>query len=156
MRTKPDSNVYLLRSGSASSLPLPFYSSKVPAGFPPPAEDHLGDTLDLSTLLIKHPAATFFVRVSGDSLTGLGILDDDILVVDRSLEARNNQLVVAVVDGEMTAKVLELGKKGVRLLPANPDYAPIVLADGQELNIWDLVTGLVRPNMARGNGVCAS
>src|SRR5690625_4061756 len=63
-RTKPDSNVSLLPPGGASSVPLPFYSSKVPAGFPSPAEDHLGDTLDLSTLLIKHPAATFFVRVS--------------------------------------------------------------------------------------------
>lgn len=133
-----------------SSQPLPFYTCPVPAGFPSPAEEHLGDTLDLHTLLVTRPAATFFVRVSGPSLSGIGVQDDDILVVDRSLTPRTGQVVIAVVDGELTVKVLEQGPQGIALLPANPNYSPIRLSEGQELNVWGVVTGLVRTGLAGG------
>lgn len=130
--------------------PLPLYSGRVPAGFPSPAEEHLGDTLDLQALLVARPAATFFVRVSGPSLTGIGVHDDDILVVDRSLTPRSGQIVIATVDGELTVEVLAQDPAGIRLLPANPNYSPIELSEGQELNVWGVVTGLVRTGLAGG------
>ena len=85
-----------------NSLSLPLYSSKVPAGFPSPADDHMEGKLDLNTYLVKHPTATFFVKASGDSMVGAGIHDGDILVVDRSLEPRQGQVVIAAIDGQLT------------------------------------------------------
>ncbi len=89
-------------------LPLPLYLVNVQAGFPSPAEDYLDKTLDLNTLMIAHPAATFFVRVTGDSMRNAGIFSGDILVVDRSLEASDNKIVIAVVGGEFTVKRLKI------------------------------------------------
>lgn len=129
---------------------LPLYSSRVPAGFPSPAEDHLGDTLDLHELLVERPAATFFVRVVGDSLLGIGVHDGDILVVDRSLQPTHGHIVIAVVDGEMTVKILSRRGGQVRLLAANPRYPDIVLAEGQQLEVWGVVTALVRQGLAKG------
>lgn len=133
-----------------SRLAIPFYTWRVPAGFPSPAEEHLGDTLDLNALLIKRPAATFFVRISGDSLQGAGIQDGDILVVDRSIKPRSGHVVIAIVDGDMTAKILERNSSGVRLLPANPRYPVLELKDGQELDVWGVVCGVVREGLAGG------
>lgn len=129
---------------------LPLYSSRVPAGFPSPAEDHLGDTLDLHTLLVQRPAATFFVRVSGDSLHGVGVHDGDILVVDRSLQPADGQVIIAILDGEMTVKILSRRNGRVRLLAANPRYPDFELAEGQQLEVWGVVTALVRPGLAQG------
>ena len=88
-----------------SNISLPLYSSKVPAGFPSPADDHMEGKLDLNTHLVKHPTATFFVKASGDSMLGAGIHDGDILVVDRSLEPRKGKVVIAAVDGQLTVNV---------------------------------------------------
>lgn len=129
---------------------LPLYSSRIPAGFPSPAEDHLGDTLDLHALLVQRPAATFFVRVSGESLSGVGVHDGDILVVDRSLQPSNRQIVIAILDGEMTVKILSKRQGELRLLSANPRYPDFELAEGQELDVWGVVTALVRPGLAQG------
>ena len=82
----------------SQSLELPYYDTKVQAGFPSPAEDHLEQRLDLNTLVIENPSATFFVRVAGESMRGVGITDGDILVVDRSIESWGNRVVVAVID----------------------------------------------------------
>ncbi len=87
---------------SRSLLPLPCFLESVPAGFPSPAEDHIEKTLDLNEFLVRHPQATFFVRVSGDSMAGAGIHDKDILVVDRSIEPAHGKIVIAVLDGELT------------------------------------------------------
>lgn len=86
------------------AITLPFYQTKVQAGFPSPAEDHMPDKLDLNSYLIKHPASTFFVRVAGDSMIGAGIKENDLLIVDRSIQATNNKVVIAVVNGEFTVK----------------------------------------------------
>ena len=96
-----------------NTLSLPLYSSKVPAGFPSPADDHMEGKLDLNTHLVKHPTATFFVKASGDSMIGAGIHDGDILVVDRSLEPRQSRIVIAAVDGQLTVKRLK--KKGKKI-----------------------------------------
>lgn len=130
-------------AGNPHPLPLPLYGSRVSAGFPSPADDYLEDTLDLNEHLIAHPAATFMVRVSGDSMLGAGIHPGDILVVDRSLEATDGRIVIAVLDGELTVKRLSLRGKNVRLLPENPDYAPIIVRETQDFSVWGVVTSVI-------------
>lgn len=130
-------------AGNPRPLPLPLYGSRVSAGFPSPADDYLEDTLDLNEHLITHPAATFMVRVSGDSMLGAGIHPGDILVVDRSLEATDGRIVIAVLDGELTVKRLSLQGAAVRLLPENPEYAPIIIREAQDFSVWGVVTSVI-------------
>lgn len=122
---------------------LPLYAGKVSAGFPSPADDYLEGALDLNEHLIAHPSATFFVRVSGDSMIGAGIHPDDILVVDRSLEASSGRIVVVALDGELTVKRLHIGPEGIRLLPENPAYAPIPIQEETGLHVWGVVTSVI-------------
>lgn len=128
-------------------LSIPLFIERVAAGFPSPAQDYVERTLDLNELCIKRPAATFFVRVEGDSMTGAGIFADDILVVDRSIQAEHGDIVIASLNGEMTVKELEL-KPRIRLLPRNSAYLPIEIPEGAELSIFGVVTNVVR-NMRR-------
>lgn len=128
-------------------LQLPIYSTPVPAGFPSPAEEHLGDTLDLNELLVRRPAATFYVRARGDSMVNAGILDGDILVVDRSLTPTTGRIVVAALDGDLTVKELELRGARARLLSANPKYEPIGIGEHQAFEVWGVVTGIVRTSV---------
>lgn len=111
-------------------------------GFPSPAEPYMDSPLDLNRLLVKKPAATFFVRAAGDSMLGAGIHPGDILVVDRSLEAREGDVVVACVNGEFTVKHLSL-KGGPALLPANPKYRPITFQGEAELTVFGVVTSVI-------------
>ncbi|MDD3619752.1 MAG: translesion error-prone DNA polymerase V autoproteolytic subunit [Desulfobulbaceae bacterium] len=126
-----------------SRLSRPLFLSGVSAGFPSPAEDYVDRTLDLNELLIKNPAATFFVRVAGDSMTGAGIHHDDILVVDRSLEPVSNNIVIAVYDGELTVKRLVRDKNGLRLVAENPNYPPLEITEENGCEIWGVVTSVV-------------
>ena len=105
----------------SQSVELPYYETKVQAGFPSPAEDHLEQRLDLNTLVIDNPSATFFVRVAGESMKGIGITDGDILVVDRSIESWGNRIVVAVIDSEFTIKRFTKRNGTVVLEAENPD-----------------------------------
>lgn len=130
-------------SFSAIYLPLPLYANKVAAGFPSPAQDYVENTLDLNELCIDHPAATFLVRVSGDSMRDAGILDGDILVVDRSLTAVQGNIIVASLNQEFTVK--ELCLKPVRqLLPHNKAYRPILLREQDEFEVFGVVVSVVR------------
>jgi DNA polymerase V len=123
---------------------LPLYESKVPAGFPSPADDHLEKNLDLNDFLIKHPAATFLVRVSGLSMINAGIHENDILVVDRSLQPAHGKIVIAAIDGQLTVKRLHKNPQGkFELAPENPDFQPIVIEDGNEVYIWGVVTNVI-------------
>lgn len=126
---------------SSCHFNLPLYSNRVPAGFPSPADDHLDGSLDLNELLITHPAATFFCRVSGESMVDLGILDGDIIVVDRALEAQHGDIVLAAVNGELTCKLLDTNHK--RLLSANEAFPPIELGDEADLIIEGVITASV-------------
>jgi DNA polymerase V len=121
---------------------LPLYANKVSAGFPSPADDYLECKLDLNTHLIKHPAATFFVRVSGDSMQSAGINHGDMLIVDKSIEPVDGKIVVAAIDGELTVKRLSKKSGKIYLLPANKNYNPIVIQD-QDLIIWGVVTYVI-------------
>ncbi len=122
---------------------LPLYDTKVPAGFPSPADDDLASKLDLNQYLIKHPAATFFVRVIGDSMIGAGINDGDILIVDRSIEALNGKIVIAALNGELTVKRLKINSEAQYLMPENDKYQPIPLNDNDEITIWGVVTNVI-------------
>lgn len=123
--------------------PLTLYGHKIAAGFPSPADDYVETRLDLNQLLVRNRSATFFLRVKGDSMVNAGIHDGDIIVVDRSLEAADRSVVVAVIDGELTVKRLRLCDGRAELHAENPDYAPIRPGTGQELTIWGVVTGAV-------------
>ncbi|WP_027848510.1 translesion error-prone DNA polymerase V autoproteolytic subunit [Marinospirillum minutulum] len=124
-------------------LAIPLFSDAISAGFPSPAQDYIEQTLDLNELCIKHPAATFFVRVEGDSMINAGIFPNDILVVDRSIQAVQGDIVVASLYGEFTVKELVLGAKPY-LLPHNPAYPPIDIPEGGDLEIFGVVTNVVR------------
>jgi DNA polymerase V len=122
---------------------LPLYASKVRAGFPSPADDYIEMHLDLNSHLIKHPAATFFVIASGDSMSGAGIASGDMLVVDKSLEATHGKIVIAALNGELTVKRLSRTGGKVRLLPENKHYEPIEITDEEDLVIWGVVTHVI-------------
>lgn len=125
------------------NVQLPLFSSSVAAGFPSPAEDYIEGSLDLNEHLIKHPAATFFVKVSGDSMVGAGIFDGDLLVVDRALEAKSDSIVLAVVNGEFTVKRLRKIKNKITLLPENPKHRPIEITDGMDFAVWGVVAHVI-------------
>lgn len=126
------------------SVKPPIVGSVV-AGFPSPAEQYLEPPLDLNELLVKRPAATFFVRVSGDSMRDEGIRDGDLLVVDRSLRPANGDVVIAAVDGEFTVKTFHRDREGIRLEPANPAFPTIRLKKGQNLDYFGKVTAFIHP-----------
>lgn len=120
-------------------LELPLFLERIPCGFPSPAQDYVEESLDLNRLVVKHPSATYFVRVSGDSMSGAGIGDGDLLVVDRSLKADHGDIVVAAVAGEFTVKELRT-RPSVVLMPHNPKYKPIIFHAEEELQIFGVVT----------------
>lgn len=137
------------RQSEADTYPiceLSFYLASVSAGFPSPADDYLEGFLDLNQFLIRKPAATFYVRVAGNSMSGAGILSGDVLVVDRSIDpsVAVGQIVIAILDGELTVKRLEKRQRRLLLVAANPEYPPIAIADTTDLEIWGVVIGVVR------------
>lgn len=121
-------------------LAIPVLGRNVPAGFPSPADDYLDGTIDLNQHLITNAEATFILRVSGVSMIGAGIYDGDEVIVDRSITARSGRIVVAAYNGELTIKRLLIAGADVRLHAENPDFPNIVMAEGQELMIWGVVT----------------
>jgi DNA polymerase V len=135
--------VYRCIDGEALVTKFPLYDSSVAAGFPSPTDDSIDRKLDLNELLIRHPAATFFVRVSGQSMIGAGIHHNDVLVVDRSVEAVSGKVVVAAVNGELTVKRLSREGNVTRLEAENQAYAPIVLEEGMDVRVWGVVTAVI-------------
>jgi DNA polymerase V len=125
---------------SGKSVKLPLYTAKISAGFPSPAEDYIDKKLDLNEYLIKNPTATFFVRVSGNSMINAGIHDGDILVVDRSLDPLNNKIIIGVVNGEFTVKRILKKNNRIFLVPENPDYQPLEITETMEATVWGVVT----------------
>lgn len=134
----------IYRSEAEGQAFAPLAGSPVSAGFPSPADDYLEPPLDLNDYVKRHPEATFFVRVSGDSMAGAGINSSDILVVDRALEPRPGHIVIAVVDGEMLVKRLLREQGRWWLAPANENYPPIEIREGIELRVWGVVTHVLR------------
>lgn len=124
---------------SQLTLPLPLYLSHVSAGFPSPADDYVERTLDLNQHLIEHPAATYFVKASGNSMINAGIHSGDILIVDRSLTPKDKSIVIAALNGELTVKRLRKIKGKIQLLAENDQYQPIEIEEESSLEIWGVV-----------------
>jgi DNA polymerase V len=126
-------------------LKLPIFLERLSAGFPSPAEDYMETELDLNRYLVKNPNATFFVRVSGDSMQGAGIHSGDILVVDRSLEPAFEKVVIAVVNGELMVKRLRKISGSVYLYPENDTYKPLAITSDMDFYVWGTVTSVIHP-----------
>ncbi len=119
------------------------FEAVVPAGFPSPAADYEQDQLDLNRHLVKNPVATFFVRVTGDSMIDAGIHHGDLLVVDRSLEPRDKNVVIAVVDGELTVKRIRIHRRKIILVPENRNYVAREITGETEFEVWGVVTNVI-------------
>ncbi len=140
-------NDFSLPMATPRSLLIPCISAKIPAGFPSPADDHIDKTLDLNEHLIAHPAATFYCRVTGHSMQGIGIFDGDLLIIDRSVAPVHGDVVLAALDGEFTCKVLDLHRR--RLLSANDDYPPIAIGDESTFEVEGVVVHSIRTHRVR-------
>lgn len=127
------------------SQAFPLFLAPVKAGFPSPADDYHELSLDLNEHLVRNPAATFFLRASGDSMKEAGIGDGDLLIVDRSLSPRHGQVVVAALNGELTLKRLRRNGDGsLCLVPANPHYPVIPIGEADDMVIWGVVVHVIR------------
>lgn len=122
---------------------IPFFDGHIPAGFPSPAEDYHENTLNLNDLVVDHPAATFFVRVDGDSMLNAGIHHGDVVVVDRALEPGHNTIVVAAIDGQFTIKRISKIKNRIVLLPENKNHVPIEITEDMDFCVWGVVTYVI-------------
>ena len=119
------------------------FETAVPAGFPSPAGDYEEDKLDLNSHLVRNPAATFFVRVTGDSMIGAGIHHGDLLIVDRSLEPKDRSVVIAVLNGELTVKRIRMKHRKITLEPENHNYFAQEVTEDAEFEIWGVVTNVI-------------
>ena len=120
-------------------LSLPLFVTPVAAGFPSPAENYVDRKIDLNQELIKHPSSTFFVKVEGDSMQDAGIYSGNTLIVDRSLDATNGAIIVAVVNGEFTVKRIQKIKGKYFLVPENNKYQPLEITKEMDFSIWGVV-----------------
>ena len=114
------------------------------AGFPSPATDYMTQAIDLNKELVKHPAATFYGRVVGDSMIDAGVEEGDILVIDKALDAKDGDMAVCFVDGEFTLKYLRFRENGLTLVPANPRYPSIEIDEGSDFMMWGVVTYVIK------------
>jgi len=131
-------------ASAESELELPLVSEGISAGFPSPAMDFIDLSIDLNKQLIKHPSATFYGRVKGQSMKDVGINDGDLLVIDKSLEPINGKIAVCYIDGEFTVKTIKLEAGVCWLVPANENYQPIKVTSDNELIIWGIVTYVIK------------
>ncbi|HOT88216.1 MAG TPA: translesion error-prone DNA polymerase V autoproteolytic subunit [Bacteroidales bacterium] len=142
LHTGPVLDIYSALTETA--LERPCISSGISAGFPSPALDFVDLTIDLNKHLIKHPAATFYGRVKGESMKDDGIYDGDLLIIDKSIEPVDGKIAVCFIDGEFTLKRIKIKKKEIWLMPANTNYKPIKIEEGSELKIWGVVTHVIK------------
>ncbi len=122
---------------------MPLAGAAIAAGFPSPAEEYVEITIDLNKELIKHPAATFYARVKGDSMVDAGIQDGDLLVIDKALEPKEGTVAVCYLDGEFTVKRLTVQEEGVYLMPANAEFKPIRITEENDFLVWGIVAYVI-------------
>ncbi|MCQ2284727.1 MAG: translesion error-prone DNA polymerase V autoproteolytic subunit [Bacteroidales bacterium] len=120
------------------------YVEGIRAGFPSPAEDFTEPTLDLNRYVIKNPASTFYARISGSSMEGADIHDGDIAVIDKSIEPSDGSIAVCLIDGEFTLKRIKVEKDKVWLMPANPQFSPILITEENHFIVWGIVTFIIK------------
>lgn len=127
-----------------SKIQIPLIQDGVSAGFPSPAQDFMENSIDLNKELSENPLATFYIRVSGNSMVDAGIDDKDVLVVDRSLEAADKKVAICFIDGEFTVKRLKLTEDSLYLMPENKSYEPIKISEENNFIIWGIVTYVIK------------
>jgi DNA polymerase V len=137
------SHLQIFMASFSRHYQLNLYQQAVAAGFPSPAEDHIDKKLDLNRHLICNPAATFYVRVTGDSMIGAGIHSGDLLIVDRSLDATSGRIIIAVLHGELAVKRFCREGNRILLLAEHADCPPVEIYDPQDLHIWGVVTVVI-------------
>ena len=131
-------NIY--KADNNLSLSIGLHLTSIEAGFPSPADDHLDISLDLNDYLIKHPSATFYIYVKGDSMINDGIYNGDIMIVDRALSPKSKDVVIAVIDGEFTVKRMHKKNNKIYLQPSNTNYKTIYITNEMDFQIWGVVT----------------
>lgn len=138
--------LYIYSADLTSELNLPYVDGGIKAGFPSPAQDYLTESIDLNKTLIRHSETTFYAKVSGDSMKGVGISDGDLVVIDKSLEAQSGDYVAAFIDGEFTLKQFKLDEANhcAWLVPANPKYEPIKVTEDNEFMVWGVITSCIK------------
>lgn len=143
MLHKPN-NLTFFTPQKTNSLGAILVETGISAGFPSPAEDFKQERLSLDEELVKNKEATFFARVSGQSMINAGLNDNDLLIIDRSLEPEHNKIAVCFLDGEFTVKRLRVEKEGVWLQPENDSYKPIKITQDNQFIIWGIVTNVIK------------
>ncbi|MDE5810873.1 MAG: translesion error-prone DNA polymerase V autoproteolytic subunit [Muribaculaceae bacterium] len=136
--------IEIIKADCSTHMSLPYADHGIQAGFPSPAQDYISESIDLNHEIIRHPAATFFGRVSGDSMIDEGIEEGDLLVIDRSLQPEDGDLAVCCVDGEFTLKRIKLESDRVWLIPANEAFDPIVVTEENRFEVWGVVTYTIK------------
>ena len=142
-RIKKHNKIDFYTADTGSTLELP-YAKNISAGFPSPADDYMDMSLDLNKELIKDPNATFYGRVKGNSMQNIGIMDGDVLVIDRSLDPTNDAIAVCFIDGDFTVKRVHVEKDACFLIPENEDYDPIPVGEDNDFMIWGIVTYVIK------------
>lgn len=137
-------NLEIYSIDPSTHLPLPYADEGIKAGFPSPAQDYMEMAIDLNKELIKHPSSTFYGRVKGESMKDAGVLDGDVLIIDKSLEPHTGDMAVCFVDGEFTLKYIEIDKDVIYLMPANEEYPPIKVTADNNFIIWGIVTYVIK------------
>ena len=141
LNTNDKLNFYTVEDPSLGNVPM--YGDAVPAGFPSPADDYLDMDLNLHDYLVQHPSATFCVKAIGDSMIDAGIQSSDVMVVDRALTPKNNDIVLAVVNGEFTVKRIKKNDEELYLMPANENYRPMKITEDMDFQVWGVVTFII-------------
>ncbi len=133
----------LYTAHQAQPVLIPLLEGKVSAGFPSSAENFIDKALDLNELLIKHPSATFFIRVKGHSMVKAGIHDNDILIVDRALSVSDNKIVIARMQDELTVKRIKIVGEKLFLMPDSDEYKAVEVTDTMDFEVWGVVTFVI-------------
>ncbi len=136
--------VKIYTADTSTKLQIPFFNAGISAGFPSPAMDFIDLTIDMNKHLVKHPSSTFYGRVKGHSMKDIGIFDGDLLVIDKSLEPKNDKIAVCFLDGEFTVKRIKIEANAIWLIPANTDYKEIKVSEDNEFLIWGIVTHVIK------------
>lgn len=134
------SNIDLYSMNTSSEMPLPLVEGGISAGFPSPAQDFIDVKIDLNKELISHPSSTFYGRVKGSSMQDAGIMDGDILIIDKSLDPHDGDTAVCFIDGEFTLKYIKIEPDAMYLVPANSNFKPLKITQENNFSIWGVVT----------------
>ncbi|MDE7135801.1 MAG: translesion error-prone DNA polymerase V autoproteolytic subunit [Muribaculaceae bacterium] len=139
----------IINAEADTHVSLPYADQGIQAGFPSPAQDYITESIDLNKEIVKHPAATFYGRVSGDSMIEEGIEEGDLLVIDRSIEPEEDDLVVCCVDGEFTLKRIRIEPDRIWLIPSNETFDPIMVTPDNQFTVWGVVTYTIKRKRRR-------